>query len=122
MQANKHVFDYVVTDSKTELGFAENLDLSSDVIVYAKLPKGFFIPTPIGDYNPDWAIAFKEDGIKHIYFVAETKGSMSSLQLREIEQSKIKCARKFFTDIIDDDVKYDVIDNYERLLDIIKAA
>ena len=122
LSANNHVYDYVVTDSGKELTFAENLDISSEVVVYAKLPNGFFIPTPVGDYNPDWAIAFKEGGVKHIYFVAETKGSMSSLQLREIEKSKIECARQFFADVIDDEVQYDVVDNYERLLDVVKVA
>ncbi|WP_108880104.1 restriction endonuclease [Anderseniella sp. Alg231-50] len=122
MSANNHVYDYVVTDSGKELAFAENLDISSEVVVYAKLPNGFFIPTPVGDYNPDWAVAFKEGDVKHIYFVAETKGSMSSMQLREIEKSKIECARQFFMDVVDDGVKYDVVDTYERLLDIVKAA
>lgn len=122
LSASNHVYDYVVTDSGKELTFAENLDISSEVVVYAKLPSGFFIPTPVGDYNPDWAIAFKEGGVKHIYFVAETKGSMSSMQLRKIEESKIDCARRFFADIFDDDVRYDVVDSYERLMDVVKAA
>ena len=69
------------------------------MVVYAKLPKAFHIPTPVGDYNPDWAISFKKDKVKHIYFIAETKGSMSSMDLRKIEESKIECARKFFAKI-----------------------
>ena len=80
------------------------------------------VETPLGGYNPDWAIAFKDNGIKHVYFVAETKGSMSSLQLREIEKAKIDCARLFFKELISSDVKYDVVDSYERLIDIVKAA
>ena len=120
--AKHHIYDFVVTDSKGERAFAENLDTSTDVIVYAKLPKGFTIPTPMGSYNPDWAIAFKNNGIKHVYFVAETKGSMSSLQLREIEKAKISCARQFFKELASSDVKYDVVDNYERLIEIVKAA
>ena len=92
--------------------------------MYAKLPRGFLIPTPVGDYNPDWAIAFTEGDIKHVYFVAETKGSMSSMVLNEIEKTKIKCARKFFDEINKQfkpkNVKYDVVDNFENLMNIVK--
>jgi len=86
---------------------------------FAGQPRGFFIPTPVGNYNPDWAIAFQQDKVKHIYFIAETKGSMSSLQLREIEKSKIACARKFFHGIAADRVKYDVVDGYDSLLKLV---
>lgn len=118
-----HIYDYVITDSKVEREFVKELDTSTEVIVYAKLPRGFLIPTPVGDYNPDWAIAFKEGSVKHIYFVAETKGSMSTLELRAIEQSKIECARKFFAEInrkIDPEhVKYDVVTDYGKLMEIV---
>ena len=118
-----HVYDYVVTDSEIERRFADRLDASTEVVVYAKLPRGFLIPTPVGDYNPDWAISFKEGSVKHIYFVAETKGSMSSMKLREIENTKIACARKFFDEIgrrvTEDRVKYDVVTSYEKLMDIV---
>lgn len=119
----RHVFDYVVTDSKIEKDFVTELDTSTEVVVYAKLPNGFTIPTPVGNYNPDWAIAFKEGAIKHIYFVAETKGTMSSLELREIEKTKIKCARKFFDkvnlQIESDEVRYDVVDSYGKLMEVV---
>lgn len=118
-----HIYDYVITDSKIERDFVKELDTSTEVIVYAKLPRGFLIPTPVGDYNPDWAISFKEGSVKYIYFVAETKGSMSSMELREIEKTKIECARKFFDKINQriaaDKVKYDVIDSYGRLMDVV---
>ena len=121
-----HVYDYVVTDSNVERRFAEELDTSSEVVVYAKLPRGFLIPTPVGDYNPDWAISFKEGSVKYIYFIAETKGSMSSMKLREIEKTKIACARKFFDEIgrqvSEDRVKYDVVTSYEKLMEIIGKA
>ena len=121
-----HIYDYVVTDSDIEHKFAGELDASSEVVVYAKLPRGFLIPTPVGDYNPDWAISFKEGSVKHIYFVAETKGSMSSMKLREIENTKIACARKFFDEIgrrvTEDRVKYDVVTSYEKLMDIVGRA
>ena len=120
-----HIYDYVVTDSDIERRFADELDVSTEVVVYAKLPRGFLIPTPVGDYNPDWAIAFKQGAVKHIYFVAETKGSMSSLKLREIEATKIECARKFFheisTSVDADHVKYDVVTSYSGLMDIVGA-
>ena len=118
-----HVYDYVVTDSDIERRFVEELDTSTEVIVYAKLPRGFLIPTPVGDYNPDWAITFKKGTVKHVYFVAETKGTMSSLKLREIEKTKIACAKKFFDEIgkriSQDRVRYDVVTNYEKLMDVV---
>uniref|UniRef100_Q11KX8 Type III restriction enzyme, res subunit n=1 Tax=Chelativorans sp. (strain BNC1) TaxID=266779 RepID=Q11KX8_CHESB len=122
----RHVYDYVVTDSEIERKFADELDTASEVVVYAKLPRGFLIPTPVGDYNPDWAISFKEGSVKHIYFVAETKGTMSSMKLREIENTKIACARKFFDEISqrvsEERVKYDVVTSYEKLMDIVGRA
>jgi type III restriction enzyme len=118
-EVNKHVYDYLLTDSKTEKAFAESLDVSSEVVVYAKLPRSFFIPTPVGEYNPDWAIAFDEGKVKHIYFVAETKGDMSTMQLRGIEKVKTECAKKFFSKITSDKVKYDVVDSYNRLMELV---
>ncbi|PUE22905.1 restriction endonuclease subunit R [Limnohabitans sp. MMS-10A-160] len=121
-----HIYDFVLPDSgsKPERDFAEALEASAEVVVYAKLPRGFLIPTPVGDYNPDWAISFKEGSVKHIYFVAETKGSMSSMDLREIEKTKIKCARKFFDEMnhrfAPENVKYDVVDSFGRLMEVVK--
>lgn len=119
-EAKHHVYDYVFTDSNIERTFVQELDASTEVAVYAKLPKSFFIPTPVGNYNPDWAIAFQEGKVKHVYFVAETKGSMSSLELRDIEKSKIACARKFFAKITSDQVKYQVVDGYGKLMELVK--
>ena len=120
IRAERHIYDYVFTDSKNERNFVSELDACSEVVVYSKLPNGFFIPTPVGDYNPDWAIAFKEGEVKHVYFIAETKGSMSSMDLREIEKSKIACAKKFFTSITSDQVKYDVVDSFSKLMEVVK--
>lgn len=117
--ARHHVYDYVFTDSDGERKFVEQLDASAEVVVYAKLPKSFFIPTPVGNYNPDWAIAFHDGKVKHVFFIAETKGSMSTLDLRAIEKSKIDCARKFFARITADQVKYDVVDSYAKLMDLV---
>ena len=115
----RHIYDYVFTDSKNERKFVSELDTSTEVVVYAKLPGGFSIPTPVGNYNPDWAIAFQEGKVRHVYFIAETKGSMSSLELREIEKSKIECARRFFAKITSGEVKYDVIDSYDKLMALV---
>ena len=122
VKADHHIYDYVFTDSKNERDFVRELDTSTSVVVYAKLPRGFFIPTPVGNYNPDWAIAFQEGKVKHVYFVAETKGSMSSMDLRKIEESKIECARKFFAKITSDQVKYDVVDGYGKLMELVATA
>ena len=117
MKANKHLYDHIVYDSTNERDFATELDTNTDVAVYVKLPDGFFISTPVGHYNPDWAIAFYDGKVKHIYFVAETKGSMSSMQLRLIEESKIHCAKEHFKAISNGNVVYDIVDSYQSLLD-----
>jgi type III restriction enzyme len=120
VRTERHIYDYVFTDSKNERAFLKDLDSGTEVVVYAKLPKSFFIPTPVGSYNPDWAIAFKQGEVKHVYFIAETKGSMSSMELRKIEECKIDCARKFFSRITTDQVKYDVVNNYTKLMELVK--
>jgi type III restriction enzyme len=121
-----HVYDYAITDSGVEREFVKELDTSNEIVVYAKLPRGFLIPTPVGDYNPDWAISFKTGSVRHIYFVAETKGSMSTMKLRKIEKTKIECARKFFEEITQnisqDKVKYEVVTDYAKLMDIVGRA
>lgn len=119
MKAKKHLYDHIIYDSSNERKFAEELDTNSNVAVYVKLPDGFYISTPVGHYNPDWAIAFYKGTVKHIYFVAETKGSMNSMQLRLVEESKIHCAREHFKAISNNEVVYDVIDSYSSLLDFV---
>jgi type III restriction enzyme len=121
----RHVFDYAVLQSKPEREFAQELESSPDVAVYAKLPRGFLIPTPVGDYNPDWAVAFQKGSVRHIYFVAETKGTMSTLVLRPVEQSKIACAKKFFSALgsqqSTDKIRYDVLTSYGDLLRLVRS-
>lgn len=123
--AKKNVQDYVFADGTAEKSierkFAEDMDLDDKVVVYAKLPRGFQIPTPVGNYAPDWAISFQKGTVKHIYFVAETKGSMDSMDLRPIEQAKIKCAKKLFNEISTDDVVYGQVDSYQNLLSMMNA-
>ena len=120
-EAKKHVTDYVFSDSKGERQFAEALDEADEVVVYAKLPRSFQIPTPVGNYAPDWAIAMKKDGVKHIYFIAETKGSMSSMDLNAIEKAKIACAEKLFNSISTSNVKYHKVATYQDLIDKMSA-
>jgi len=121
-KAKKAIQDYVFTDGyatdgqSVERKFVTDLDSAEEVVVYAKLPKGFAIPTPVGNYSPDWAIAFKEGSVKHIYFIAETKGSMDSLQLKPIEQAKLSCAAKLFKRISSDKVVYGVVNSYQALM------
>ncbi len=119
MKTKKHLYDHIVYDSSNEQKFATELDTNTNVAVYVKLPDGFYISTPVGHYNPDWAIAFYEGTVKHIYFVAETKGSMNSMQLRLIEESKIHCAREHFKAISNGEVVYDVVDSYRSLLELV---
>ena len=123
---NKHVFDYAICESGVEKKFIEDLDTSPDVVVYSKLPRGFLIPTPVGDYNPDWAIAFTSGSVKHLYFVAETKSSQPSMKFRELEAKKIECARKFFAEvgrrINEDQVVYDVVEDFSRLMAVVSKV
>lgn len=115
--ASKHVTDYVVSDSLGERNFAHDLDEASEVVVYAKLPRSFQIPTPVGSYAPDWAIAMQKGSVKHIFFVAETKGSLQSMQLNAIENAKIDCCTRLFNDISTSDVRYHKVTCYQDLID-----
>jgi type III restriction enzyme len=121
-RAKKHIQDYVFTDGTAEQSverrFAQDLDIATEVSVYAKLPDDFDIPTPVGNYSPDWAIAFNKGTVKHIYFIAETKGSMDSMDLRTVEQAKIACAKKLFNEISTNEVRYHEVDSYQSLLNI----
>lgn len=123
--AKKAIQDYVFTDGSAEKSierrFAEDLDAAEEVCVYAKLPRTFQIPTPVGNYSPDWAIAFYEGTVKHIFFIAETKGTMETLNLRPIEQAKISCAKKLFNEMSTSNVVYHDVDSYQSLLDIMNS-
>jgi type III restriction enzyme len=127
-RAKHAIQEYVFTDgtsaNSVERRFAEALDAAVDVVVYAKLPRGprgFYIPTPVGNYSPDWAISFKKGAVKHIFFIAETKGTMDSLELRPIEQAKISCAKKLFNEISTTGVKYHDVDSYQSLLTVMET-
>ena len=123
LTSEKGIYNYIKVDSDIEKRFKEELDQYEDVQVYTKFPNSFKIPTPVGNYNPDWGIAFREGSVKHVYFIAETKGSMSSLQLKGTEKSKIACAKKHFEALRayqPQDIAYDVVDSFESLLSILK--
>ena len=121
-EAKKHILDYVFPDSQGERTFAEDLDKADEVCVYAKLPRSFQIPTPVGNYAPDWAIAFNDNmGIKHVFFIAETKGSMDSMQLKGVEKAKIDCAKKLFNNLSTSNVRYHEVDSYQALLEVMRA-
>lgn len=120
-KAAKHIRDYVFVDginkdTSIERRFAQELDLAEEVCVYAKLPRDFYIPTPVGKYSPDWAIAFHEGSVKHIYFVAETKGSLDTMQLKGVENAKIECAKKLYNKMSTSKVRYEYVTNYSDML------
>lgn len=119
VESKKSFYDLVVVDSKGEMEFAQMLENEENVEIYTKLPRGFYINTPMGKYNPDWAVVFREGIVKHIYFIAETKGSLREIDFREIEKSKIECARRHFASISNSTVKYDVVHNYQDLFKIV---
>ncbi len=121
-QASKHVTDYVVSDSIGERNFAHDLDEANEVVVYAKLPRSFNIPTPVGNYAPDWAIAMQKGDVKHIFFIAETKGSLQSMQLNAIENAKIDCCTQLFKEMSTDNVKYHKVTCYQDLIDAMTAT
>ncbi|MDG6362863.1 DEAD/DEAH box helicase family protein [Glaesserella parasuis] len=123
-KATRHIWEYVPTDSVIETTFAEALDNASEVIVYAKLPDSFHIPTPFGNYNPDWAIVFEQQQTRQIYFIAETKGTSEEGELRFNEYNRIKSAKRFF-DILNQNtteqkIRYDVVSNFDELMQIVK--
>lgn len=121
IEAKKNVQDYVIPDSDKERDLTKEMELDKKVVVYAKLPRGFQIPTPVGNYAPDWAIAFEKGSVKHIFFVAETKGTMETLSLKPIEQAKIKCARKLFSSLSSKDVVYHDVDTYQNLMAVMES-
>lgn len=120
--ANKSIMEYVFPDSNGERDFAEALEKATEVCVYAKLPRSFQIPTPVGNYAPDWAIAFEKDKVKHVFFVAETKGSMDTMMLRPVEKAKIECAKKLFNEASTGNVHYAHVASYQDLLNAVRAG
>lgn len=118
-EAKKHLYDKIRVDSEVEKRFANELDVHNNVEMYVKLPGGFYIHTPVGKYNPDWAIVLNEPDKKHVYFVAETKGVSENLELnlKGVENAKIESARKHFKVISNSGITYDVVDSYDKMID-----
>ncbi|PTG66814.1 restriction endonuclease [Staphylococcus cohnii] len=122
-EAKKHLYDKIRIDSETEKRFANELDVQQNVEMYVKLPGGFYINTPVGKYNPDWAIVLNEPEQKHIYFIAETKGVSENIEmsLKGVENAKIESARQHFKVISNNEVTYNVVDSYEKMMDILSS-
>jgi type III restriction enzyme len=118
----KHIYDFLTSDSKIESDFATALENSTEVVVYAKLPKSFYVSTPVANYSPDWAIVFDKDKVRHIYFVAETKGSDSDMDLREIEKLKIHCATEHFKEISGMEVQFKQVASYDSLRNMLETV
>lgn len=119
MPVDRSIYDYLIYDSDGERKFAGQLDINEKVALYVKLPKSFFISTPVGKYSPDWAIAFHEGSVKHVYFVAETKGSNDTMELRGVEEAKIECAKAHFAAISNSSITYDVVKDFEQLISLV---
>ena len=97
LNAEKSVYEKVVYDSDTERDFASQLEMNNAIKVYAKLPGWFRVPTPLGTYNPDWAVLVEQDGAERLYFVVETKSSLFTDDQRNKESAKIECGKAHFT-------------------------
>lgn len=97
LDTQKSIYEHVVYDSTTERDFADGLEKNDAIKLYAKLPGWFKVPTPLGTYNPDWAVLVEEDGTQHLYFVVETKSSLFTDDLRDKESAKIECGKAHFT-------------------------
>ena len=119
MPVDRSIYDYLIYDSEGERKFAGQLDINEKVAIYVKLPKSFFISTPVGKYSPDWAIAFHEGTVKHVYFIAETKGSNNTMELRGVEEAKIECAKAHFAAISNSTILYDVVKDFEELINLV---
>ncbi|MCG2711734.1 MAG: type III restriction endonuclease subunit R, partial [Candidatus Omnitrophica bacterium] len=116
IKSTKSIYDHVVYDSDIEPSFAKEFEKSEDVKLYAKLPGWFKVDTPLGSYNPDWAVVIERDGEERLYFVVESKGSLFTDALRPIEKAKIDCGKEHFK-TLGNDIKFEVANNFNALLD-----
>lgn len=121
LELSKHITPYVAYDSDGERNFANALQGADEVLIFAKLPRKLKIPTPVGNYAPDWAIVFEKGKVRHVFFVAETKGSLEGMELRGVERAKTECAKRLFNSISTNITRYGVVDKFENLYDIIKG-
>lgn len=121
VELSKHITPYVAYDSDGERDFANSLQAATEVLIFAKLPRKLKIPTPVGYYAPDWAIVFEDGAVRHIFFVAETKGSLDKMELRGVELAKTECAKRLFNSISTNATRYGVVDKFENLYNIING-
>ncbi len=121
VELSKHITPYVAYDSEGERDFASSLQAADEVLIFAKLPRKLKIPTPVGSYAPDWAIVFEDGAVRHVFFVAETKGSLDKMELRGVELAKTECAKRLFNSISTNTTRYGVVDRFEHLYDIING-
>ena len=96
MDTQKSIYEHVVYDSAIERDFADDMEKNEAIKLYVKLPDWFRVPTPLGPYNPDWAVLVEDDGAQRLYFVVETKGSLFADDLRDKESAKIECGKAHF--------------------------
>lgn len=113
IQSEKSVYDYIIYDSDVEAEFAKKFENNEDVQMYVKLPDWFKIDTPLGGYNPDWAVLIEKDGTERLYFVVETKGNILAEELREREYRKIQCGHKHF-EALGNGVVFTETDSFEK--------
>ena len=116
IEAKKSVYDYVVYDSDNEAAFAQKFEANEDIKLYAKLPDWFKVSTPLGSYNPDWAVLIEKDGMKKLYFVIETKANINEQSLRPTESQKIKCGQKHF-EAINRGAVFTAVDDFNSFIE-----
>jgi type III restriction enzyme len=116
LESERSVYDHVIYDSDVEKGFAERFEKDENIILYAKLPAWFKITTPIGNYNPDWAVLVNNNDEQKLYFVLETKGTIQLESLRQTEADKIKCGEKHF-EALGQDVEFKVANNFNNFIE-----
>lgn len=126
LKTEKHITDYLcegnLAATTEDIMFARELEQAPEVAVYAKLPRTFYIPTPVGNYYPDWAIAFKEGDVKHVFFVAETTGYVNSMQISDIEKAREDCAAKLFKKFNSENLVFHRVTSYEDIMKELKKA
>ncbi|WP_338432104.1 DEAD/DEAH box helicase family protein [Clostridium tyrobutyricum] len=116
INSEKSVYDYIIYDSNVEAEFTEKFEKNDNIKMYIKLPHWFKVPTPLGSYNPDWAVLIEKDNMEKLYFVVETKGNILAEELREREYKKIQCGHKHFA-ALGNDVVFKEIDSFEKFIE-----
>ena len=116
IESSKSVYDHTIYDSDNEQQFAERFESNDNIKLYTKLPDWFKIPTPIGSYNPDWAVLVEEENVLKLYFILETKANILAEALRDTEKAKIKCGKKHF-EALGNEVKFKEVDDFDNFIE-----